>query len=149
MTEENKEVQEEVTAKEKPKAKPKKKEVVANEFFSARELRCKHTGKDGFDADFLELLTKIRIECDFPFAISSAYRDKSHPAEQGKSGMGSHSMGKAVDVLCRGEKALKLIEVAQKHGIKRIGVQQRGLSRFIHIDSCTEADGKPPAIWSY
>lgn len=135
--------------KPKAKAKPKKKTVVENEYFSAKELRCKHTGKDGFNAEFLELLTKIRIECDFPFAISSAFRDATHPAEQRKNSVGSHQMGKAVDVLCRGEKALKLIEVAQKHGIKRIGIQQRGLSRFIHIDSCTEADGKPPAIWSY
>ncbi len=135
--------------KPKAKAKPKKKEVVENDFFKAKELRCKHTGKDGFDPEFLELLTKIRIECDFPFPITSAYRHESHPAEQRKKGVGSHQLGKAVDILCRGEKALKLIEVAQKHGIKRIGVQQRGLSRFIHIDSCTEADGKPPAIWSY
>jgi zinc D-Ala-D-Ala carboxypeptidase len=95
------------------------------------------------------VLTEIRKECDFPFPISSAYRDATHPAEASKLGVGSHQLGKAVDVLCRGEKALKLIEVAQKHGITRIGVSQRGLSRFIHLDSCTEKDGKPPAIWSY
>lgn len=148
MTEEIKQTEE---VKPKAKARPKKKEVVENDFFKAKELRCKHTGKDGFDPEFLELLTKIRIECDFPFPITSAFRDATHPAEQGKKKgvVGSHQLGKAVDILCRGEKALKLIEVAQKHGIKRIGVQQRGLSRFIHIDSCTEADGKPPAIWSY
>ena len=142
---------EETKPKAKAKAQPKQKkaEVVENKYFSARELRCKHSGKDGFDADFLELLTAIREECDFPFRISSAFRDKSHPAESKKTATGSHQLGKAADILCTGEKALKLISVAQKHGIKRIGVQQKGMGRFIHIDSCTEADGKPPAIWSY
>ena len=55
----------------KPKAKS---ENVENKYFPHKELKCKHTGESKFDPDFLELLTKIRIECDFPFAISGAYR---------------------------------------------------------------------------
>jgi len=40
--------------------------------------------------------------------------------------------------------------VAQKHGIERIGIKQKGRTRFIHIDACTQEDGFPtPAIWSY
>jgi len=53
-------------------------------------------------------------------------------------------------VLCSGKEALEVIRVAQKHGIKRIGVQQKGNGRFIHLDSCTEAEGfSSPAMWSY
>ena len=67
-----------MTETKKTKAK---KEVVENKYFSHKELRCKHTGENKFDPVFLDLLTKIRIECDFPFAISSAYRSPQHPIE--------------------------------------------------------------------
>ena len=56
-------------------------------------------------------------------------------------------MGLACDVAVTGEQALKVIEIALKHGIKRIGVNQKGQSRFIHLDI---ADSLPqPTIWSY
>ena len=138
----------------KAKAKEVKK-VVENEYFSAKELRCQHTGKDGFDADFLELLTKIRVECDFPFAISSGYRSPEHPIEQRKERLGAHTTGKAVDILCGGEKALEIISVALANGVSRIGVQQKGQNRFIHLDVCTQEDFQDypnfpeQAIWSY
>ena len=53
-------------------------------------------------------------------------------------------------MLANGENALEIIRVAQKHGIQRIGIQQKGGGRFIHLDACTDEDGFPnPAIWSY
>tara|TARA_R110000822_G_scaffold13977_7_gene49289 strand:- start:2144 stop:2386 length:243 start_codon:yes stop_codon:yes gene_type:complete len=62
----------------------------------------------------------------------------------------SLTTGKAVDILASGEKALEIVRVAQKHGIQRIGIQQKGSGRFIHLDGCTEDDGFPcPAMWSY
>ena len=135
--------------------KSKKEENVENKYFSHKELKCKHTGENKFDPDFLDLLTKIRIECDFPFAISSAYRSPQHPIEMRKSRVGAHTTGKAVDILCRGEDALKVISVAMKNGIQRIGVQQKGTGRFIHLDACTQSDFPDRenfpeiAIWSY
>ena len=77
--------------------------------------------------------------------------DAQHtPQNRVKTATGAHSTGKAVDIAVSGEKALELIRVAQAHGIKRIGVQQSGTGRFIHLDVCTEEDGFPtPAIWSY
>lgn len=144
--------------KPKAKAKPVKKESenVENKYFSHKELKCKHTGENKFDPEFLDLLTKIRIECDFPFAISSAYRSPTHPIEQRKPrGAGSHSTGKAVDILCRGDQAVKLISVAIAFGITRIGVQQKGTGRFIHLDVCTQEDFPDyenypeETIWSY
>jgi len=35
-----------------------------------------------------------------------------------------------------------------KHGVKRIGVNQKGKGRFIHLDMAEEAFPSP-AIWSY
>ena len=40
-----------------------------------------------------------------------------------------------------------LREVALKHGVPRIGVNQRGDSRFIHLD--IDSSLQTPTIWSY
>ena len=121
-----------------------------NNYFKPKELACKHTGKEGFDEDFLKTLNAIREECGFSFALSSAYRSPEHPIEARKEVLGAHTTGKAVDILASGEKALEIVRVAQKHGIQRIGIQQKGSGRFIHLDGCTEDDGFPcPAMWSY
>jgi len=127
--------------------KPKEKT-----YFKAKELTCKcGCNTVEFDLGFLATLNAIREECGFSFPLSSAYRCPLHPIEARKQQqrLGAHTTGKAVDVLCSGAKALELIRVAQKHGIQRIGVQQKGGGRFIHIDACTEEEGFPPAIWSY
>lgn len=126
---------------------PKKEE---KNYFKPKELACRHTGEEGFDPDFLKTLNAIREECGFSFALSSAYRSPEHPIEARKEVKGAHTHGKAVDILASGENALEIIRVAQKHGIQRIGIQQKGSGRFIHLDACTEDDGFPcPAIWSY
>ena len=126
---------------------PKKEE---KNYFKPKELACRHTGEEGFDPDFLKTLNAIREECGFSFALSSAYRSPEHPIEARKEVKGAHTHGKAVDILASGENALEIIRVAQKHGIQRIGIQQKGSGRFIHLDGCTEEDGFPcPAIWSY
>ena len=127
-----------------------KKEEQPKNYFKPKELQCKFTGDSGFDDGFLATLNAIREECGFPFALSSAYRSPLHPIEARKNTAGSHTTGKAVDILCNGERALEVIRVAQKHGIKRIGLQQKGGGRFIHIDACTKGEGfTSPAIWTY
>ena len=64
-----------------------------------------------------------------------------------KTGPGAHSTGKAIDIAVSGERALKVIELALAAGIKRIGVNQKGAHRFIHLDVCD--DKTSPTIWSY
>lgn len=120
-------------------------------YFKPKELTCKcGCNTIDFDLLFLSTLNAIREECGFSFALSSAYRCPKHPIEARKEVAGSHSTGKAVDVLANGENALEIIRVAQKHGIQRIGIQQKGGGRFIHLDACTEDEGfSSPAIWSY
>ena len=136
--------------KPKKKAAPKKKN-----YFSERELQCKHTGEYLFDDEFLDLLNKIREECDFPFKVTSAYRHPTHPNEARKQATGAHCTGKAIDIAVRGEQALELVAVALANGITRIGVSQKGAVRFIHLDICTKEDFPDrdyfpeSTIWSY
>lgn len=138
--------------KPEPKAEPT---IVENEYFKAKELQCKATGEHGFDPEFLELLTKIRKECGFSFPITSGYRSPKHPIEQRKSRLGAHTTGKAVDIKCSGVKALEIVSVAIANGITRIGVQQKGEDRFIHLDICTQEDFPDyenypeETMWSY
>ena len=131
--------------------KEKKAEPQEENFFSAKELTCKcGCNTIEFDLGFLATLNAIRKECGFSFPISSAYRCPNRPIEARKEVAGAHTTGKAVDILANGENALEIVRVAQKHGINRIGIQQKGGGRFIHLDACTEEDGFPcPAIWTY
>ena len=119
-------------------------------YFTEDELRCQHTGIYKTDPDFLRKLNAIRHECGFPFVITSGYRHESHPIEARKERPGSHSTGRAVDIAVYGKQAFKVIEVALKHGMTGIGVNQKGTGRFIHLD---DIDGGlhiiRPTIWSY
>jgi len=117
-------------------------------YFSEQELSCQHCGAYKFDEEFLKVLNNIREECGFPFIVSSGYRCPEHPIEAAKDRAGSHTTGCAIDLSVRGKKALKVLEVAMKHGIKRIGVNQKGKGRFIHLDMA-EDEFPSPAIWSY
>lgn len=117
-------------------------------YFTEKELSCQHCGEYKFDKEFLNLLNNIREECDFPFVISSGYRCVEHPIESSKGRVGAHTTGCAVDIAVSGDKALKVLEVAMKHGVKRIGINQKGKGRFIHLDIAEDAYPSP-AIWSY
>lgn len=119
-------------------------------YFTEDELKCSHSGKCLMDPSFMLTLEAIRIKCDFPFTITSAYRDPTHPIEAKKAKPGTHASGRAVDIAVRGDKAIKLIKVAFEFGITGIGVQQKGGSRFIHLDDLKLEDGfARPNIWSY
>lgn len=116
-------------------------------YFSEKELSCQHCGAYKFDPDFLLRLNLIRQECGFAFPVTSAYRCPDHPIEAAKKAPGAHASGKAIDIGVTGDKAITLLSVALRHGIKRVGVNQKGSARFIHLDV---DDSLPsPAIWSY
>lgn len=116
-------------------------------YFTEEELACQHCGVRNMDAHFMELMDDIRERAGFPFVVTSGYRCVDHPIEARKSAPGAHTTGKAIDIAVYGGRALRLIELAQQAGIKRIGVNQKGSGRFIHLDVC---DDRPsPAIWSY
>ena len=117
-------------------------------YFSRQEFVCKHTGKCGMQDGFMDRLLAVRREYGAPMTISSGYRDRTHPIEARKATAGEHTQGLCCDVAVQGEAALRLIEIALKHGLRRIGVQQKGAGRFVHLG--LGGPGLPsPAIWSY
>ncbi len=120
--------------------------------FSKHEFTCKHTGKVEMDKLMLDVLQYIRTNLDFPFYITSGYRDKTHPAEIAKVTTGEHTKGLAVDINIHGERAWLLLNEAVSSGIPRIGVKQKGKmsGRFIHLGMGEKKDGfNSPWVWSY
>ena len=100
----------------------------------------------------MDNLQAMRTAAGFSFDIKrgSGYRDPSHPVEARKNTPGAHTLGKAVDIPVNHDQGIWILENARKYGFNRIGVSQRGLNRFIHIDCATKNDGYlVPALWSY
>lgn len=116
--------------------------------FTRAEMACKHTGKCEMDPEFMQILQDIRTEYGKPMKISSGFRDPSHPAEAKKSATGEHSYGTCADIAISGTEAVVLMKIALRFGITRIGVNQKGSGRFLHLG--IGGNGMPnPAIWSY
>lgn len=116
-------------------------------YFTDDELACSCCGRLEFDPQFLVLLNAIRERVG-PMPVSSGYRCPNHPIEaRKKGGAGEHSTGFAVDIAVSGWRAHKLIEVAMALGIPRIGVNQKGSHRFIHLGM--NEDFPNPTVWSY
>ena len=120
--------------------------------FSHSEMQCKETGACKMLPSFMDRLQALRIEFNKPMVVTSGYRSRNHSAEFKKDRPGTHAMGCAVDVECFGTDALKLIELAIKHGFTGIGVKQHSdpNKRFIHLDDAPNATHRPrPWLWSY
>jgi len=118
-----------------------------SDYFTIEELACKHCGAYKFDPYFLQLLNALRHQFGGPLRVSSGYRCPDHPIEKGRETPGSHTTGKAADIQVDHGDAIKVIAIAHSLGIERIGVQQYGSGRFIHLDICK--DRLTPALWSY
>jgi uncharacterized protein YcbK (DUF882 family) len=102
--------------------------------------------------EMVSVLQEIRNEFQLPIFISSGYRCTRHPAEQDKDSPGEHTFGMAVDIMCFGSKALKILSIAQSLNIKRIGLHQKGNvnGRFVHIGIANRYKLEfPEAIWTY
>jgi zinc D-Ala-D-Ala carboxypeptidase len=112
--------------------------------FTEAEMSCKHTGKCEMDPAFMARLEILREAFGKPMIVTSGYRDPSHPEEAKKAEPGMHTQGIAVDIAVRGADAVRLLELALSMGFRGIGVQQKGATRFLHLDTRNE-----PAIWSY
>lgn len=122
-----------------------------SKYFSYDEMKCK-CGCDQapMDQNFMLMLDSIREHYGKPIIISSGYRCPAHPIEAKKAKPGAHATGKAADLAVSGGDALGILGLALLSDIRRVGVQQKGEGRFIHLDICDEEDGFPtPALWSY
>jgi uncharacterized protein YcbK (DUF882 family) len=114
--------------------------------FSEAEFRCKHTGRCEMHPEFMAKLQRLRTAFEAPMHVSSGFRDPSHPVEASKRAGGEHTTGRAADIAIAGPGALRLIALAYIHGFNRIGVQQKGAGRFIHLGDSPDF---PAGIWSY
>lgn len=120
--------------------------------FKPRELACKHCGEEGIKPEIMAILQSIRTITGSPMFISSGYRCVKHPVEHMKEKKGEHTLGYAVDIICFGEQAIKIIELAIGLGVKRIGVHQKGATsgRFVHLGVADRFDlSFPRSIWTY
>ena len=121
--------------------------------FSWRELACKHTDICDVDPDMMNTLQLLRTDINAPITISSGYRHPTHPVEAKKDKPGTHTTGKAVDIVCYGVKAHRVLELAARQWYG-IGIKQHGPmnGRFIHLDmvKAGEVDHiSRPWLWSY
>tara|TARA_R100000808_G_C2122239_1_gene133279 strand:- start:242 stop:565 length:324 start_codon:yes stop_codon:yes gene_type:complete len=106
------------------------------------------------DPDFMKILQNIRDEMKRPLKISSGVRCAKRNAEVSSTGSNGPHVPRengtaASDILIAGADALRLIDIARKHGVSGVGISQRGPhnKRFIHIDTIT--DHPRPTMWSY
>lgn len=118
--------------------------------FTAEEFRCKHSGRNEMDPEFMARLQALRTEYGLPMKITSGFRSPQHPIERRKVAPGAHASGRACDVAVTGAAALRLVQLAVKHGFTGIGVKQHTSGKFIHLDDLPAGRGfVRPTIWSY
>ena len=99
--------------------------------------------------EFMSKLQELRLNFNRPLIITSGYRDLTHPIEAAKESRGEHSYGCAADIAIRGTEALRLVALAYDMGFRRIGINQKGSGRFIHLGMGDKLAQFSPALWSY
>ena len=125
--------------------------------FSSAEMMCSWgCGEDSMDPDFMSILQNIRDEMQRPLRISSGVRCAKRNMQVSSTGKNGPHVPRttgtmASDILIAGADALRLIDIARKHGISGVGISQRGThaKRFIHIDTLSEETHPRPTMWSY
>ena len=120
--------------------------------FSTSEMACSHCQKADMDEEFMRVLQSIRDEIQRPLKITSGFRCEKHNAKVSSTGKnGPHTFGKAADVLISGADAMRLYDIARKHGVSGIGMSQKGAhsKRFVHLDTLSPDEGPRPTISTY
>lgn len=119
--------------------------------FRAEEFACKHCGLNLIDHGFVTELDDLRHHLGFALPISSGYRCPDHNSKVSSTGRnGPHTTGRAADIAVSHGRAYDVLQAALMMKFTGIGIQQKGLSRYIHLDNLPNATGQPrPTIWSY
>lgn len=117
-------------------------------YFKASEFDCTHCGKNKIDTEFVDKLDRLRQLFHRPIIITSGYRCPEYNNQISTTGFdGPHTTGKAADISVDRQRAYYLLELAFELGFTGIGIHQKGVGRFIHLDILTE--GLRPTIWTY
>lgn len=114
--------------------------------FTREEFRCKHTGECEMHHVFMQRLQHLRAKYGKPMIVTSGFRSVRHPIEAAKASPGEHTKGRAADIAVQGADALLLLRLALEFGFTRIGVNQKGTGRFLHLGDSPDF---PPSVWSY
>jgi zinc D-Ala-D-Ala carboxypeptidase len=94
----------------------------------------------------MDLLQQLRRKFNKPMRITSAARCPDHNVRVSSTGpSGPHTSGTAFDIAVDRGDAWRLIQLATRDGWQGLGVSQKGVRRFIHIDKARET----PTVWSY
>jgi uncharacterized protein YcbK (DUF882 family) len=120
-------------------------------YFTLDEFACKCCGKSQMDPAFLRLVDELRHRCGFPLPVTSGYRCAKHNQAVSTTGPnGPHTTGRAVDLGVSRHRAYDVLRHALDMGFTGIGVQQKGTTRFLHLDNLVEPQAAPrPTVWSY
>ncbi len=126
--------------------------------FSTWELEC-HCGCKSIEMDttFMGRVQAYRMVDGRAMSLSSAFRCSIHNSNISSTGSkGPHTQGKAIDILCYGERYNKLLSLALSFNFTGIGSHQKGnhAKRFIHIDDVVRyypnsKNIKPLTMWTY
>lgn len=114
--------------------------------FKKSEFDCRHTGRNEMRHEFMVVLQAIRTEFGRPMRVTSGFRHHTHPVEARKThSNGEHTQGMCADIACdNGADRFRLVELALKHGITRIGIHRT----FLHLG--LGGRGLPNnVIWDY
>ena len=114
--------------------------------FKEAEFKCKHTGLDGMQKEFMDKLQHARRLAGFGFIINSGYRHPTHPVEAAKGhSLGEHTRGLCADIrVDDSRQRFKLIQAAIGVGFTRIGIAKG----FVHVG--LGGEGLPPEVaWLY
>ncbi len=122
-------------------------------YFKIEEFNCRCCGGNKMDPTFLGRLDEFRHLMGFAFIVNSGYRCPKHNQSVSTTGeTGPHTLGRAVDLRCSHERALRLVSHARQFGFTGVGLMQHGAveSRYIHLDDLPGKVGQPrPSIWTY
>jgi uncharacterized protein YcbK (DUF882 family) len=125
---------------------------VGTKNFTPAEVACKCGCGMLPQPDFMQRVQRLRDAVGFPLHVSSAARCPTHNAKVSGTGLtGPHTTGRAIDLAVSHLQAFHVLRGAiVTGGFTGIGVQQKGKSRFIHLDDLPNAPGQPrPTVWSY
>lgn len=123
-----------------------------SKYFSEAEMRCKcGCGRADMSPGFMFKLDSLRERYGKPLIVTSGFRCAEHNLKVSETGSaGPHTTGRAVDFAVGGPDAIRLLSLALAGGFNGFGINQKGASRFIHLDDLTNEMLFPrPSIWSY
>lgn len=119
--------------------------------FKIEDFSCHHCGVNLIDHSFVDKLDELRERAGVPLPVNSGYRCPIYNDMVSATGdSGPHTTGHAADLKVDRGNAYAVLKMALLMGFTGVGVAQKGLTRYLHLDDLAGAPGQPrPTLWSY